>query len=406
MSPPAPTVTPNGTKVFKGTTYNKYQVTFSNPKAWANGSPGVAPGGAAFHVGEAFSEADFTVPDSVIIVQIALLDAGGTPLTLQPRMAGYDTGALDASDGSYRMNFFNADDPARPLLLRDVVVSELPMVASIDSMLRGNDPKTRYGLTIRPWKSQSPLCQYKPQATTDGDGCPVRLTEEQQTITLARLAQGRNVAQVYDGKCPSLSQGGTSGDSSKPPDVNRCPNAGVSLDLFPATVLYVTATVVDPNAKHWDPVQKQFVVGPLESHLFYQIAGRHPDLNRNGIDDYIDILQGHSKDTNGDGVPDEVQHCLKQLSELDKCEAKEGDLERLWVDAERREVDGESCQKFCHGKPGEEACEKECDQQAEKLDHNEHELDESLRHQKHECREALHRFKHCEEEYQERAAAR
>jgi hypothetical protein len=399
----APSVTPNGTKVFKGTTYNQYQVTFSSPKAWANGSPGVVPGGATFHVGEAFSEADFTVPDSVIIVQIALLDAGGTPLTLQPRMVAYDSGALDASDGSYRMNFFNADDPTRPLLLRDLVVSELPIVADIESMVRGSEPRTRYGRTIRPWKSRMPLCQYKDQAATGGDGCPVRLSEAQQTVTVAKLAQGRNVAQVYDGKCPALGKSGAS-DSSKPPDVNRCPTAGVSLDLFPATTLYITATVVDPNAKHWDPAQSKFVVGPVESHLFYQIAGRHPDLNRNGIDDYIDIVQGHSKDTNGDGVPDEAQHCLKQLNGLNSCEAQEGDYERLWADAERRELAAASCQKFCSGKPGEEACEKQCDEQAEKLDHNEHELSERLQHQRHECREALHNFKHCEEEYQEHAA--
>jgi hypothetical protein len=42
-------------------------------------------------------------------------------------------------------------------------------------------------------------------------------------------------------------------------------------------MIYVTATVVDPAAKHSDPVGKTFITGPLESRLFYQFAGRHPD---------------------------------------------------------------------------------------------------------------------------------
>ena len=96
---------------------------------------------------------------------------------------------------------------------------------------------------------------------------------------------------------------------SKGPDGNDCPNAGINVDLFPATMIYVTATVVDPNANTGYPVSKSFVVGPLESRLFYQIAGRRPDLNRNGVDDFIDIATGKSKDTTGDGVPDEVQGC-------------------------------------------------------------------------------------------------
>jgi hypothetical protein len=37
------------------------------------------------------------------------------------------------------------------------------------------------------------------------------------------------------------------------------------------------------------------------------VTGRHPDLNKNKVDDYIDILTGRSKDENRDGIPDEVQ---------------------------------------------------------------------------------------------------
>lgn len=396
-----PSVTPIGTTVFKGTTYNRFRITFSNPQAWANGSPGNVPGGAQFHVGVAFSEADFGVPDSVIIVKIALLDAGSVPLTLQPRMVAYDTGALDASDGSFKVNFFNVDGVASPLILKDLTVTELPVVASIDSMLIGSQPATRHGGPITGWRSSQPLCPGKPQTTgRAAEGCSVILTEQAQPVTVAKLGQGRNVVQQQDGKCAETNRGGAN-DRSKAPDVNLCPTAGVNLDLFPATTLYITATVIDPNAKHWDPVQKIFVTGPVESHLFYQIAGQHPDLNRNGIDDFIDILQGRSKDTNGDGVPDEVQHCLKPLAVLDRCENTEGGLRRLLADIERREIALTSCRQSCNGKRNEEACERQCAEKDEALDRQEHELSERIHHQTEECREALHRFKDCEEDFKE-----
>ena len=226
-------------------------------------------------------------------------------------MVAYDTGALDAGDGTYTINFFAADDPSRPLLLGNLTVSELPRVASINSMLKGVELQTWQGLPIKPWKSERKLCEKNQNLTTDGCFVPLR---KAQSVQVAALRQGRHIVQKYDGKCPpGLRAAAGSADASKGPDGNDCPNAGINVDLFPATMIYVTATVVDPNAKHWDPVSKSFVVGPLESRLFYQIAGRHPDLNRNGVDDFIDIATGKSKDTNGDGVPDEVQRCLKEL---------------------------------------------------------------------------------------------
>jgi hypothetical protein len=395
----APSVTSIGTTAFKGTTYNRYRITFSNGQAWANGSPGNVPGGAQFHVGVAFSEADFGVPDSVIVVKVSLLDAGSTPLTLQPRMIAYNTGALDASDGSYRVTFFNADNPSRALILKDLTVTQLPMLASIDSMVRGSGPETRYRERISPWRSTRPLCDRTQTNVAAADGCEIRLTDQQQAVTVAKLAQGRNVVQVHDGKCVEPGVNG-SGDSNRDPDVNACPSSGVNIDLFPATSLYLTATVIDPGARHWDPVNKTFVTGPLESHLFYQIAGRHPDLNRNGIDDFIDILQGKSKDKNGDGVPDEAQQCQKQSSELDICEQREGDLRREWADVERHEIVLSTCEKTCQGKPNEEMCATRCEEEREKIEGREHELEERAVHQGHECREDLVRFKHCEKQAQ------
>jgi hypothetical protein len=118
--------------------------------------------------------------------------------------------------------------------------------------------------------------------------------------------------------------------------INDCPNAGFSLDLFPSTTVYVTATVVDLAARHWDRATASFVVGPVESHLFYQFAGQHPDLNRNGVDDCIDIATGVSKDPNHDGVPDEAERCQKQLNELDERQLAERNLRIVLADSARR----------------------------------------------------------------------
>jgi hypothetical protein len=82
---------------------------------------------------------------------------------------------------------------------------------------------------------------------------------------------------------------------------------GISVDLFPATTVYVTGTVVDPEAKYWDPKIESYVTGPLESRFYYQMAGRHPDLNKNGIDDYVEIATGKVKSTRVRGVPDDAE---------------------------------------------------------------------------------------------------
>jgi hypothetical protein len=385
-----PTVTAIGTTMFKGITYNRFHLTWSTGQAWANGPPGNVPGGAQFHVGVAFSEADFTVPDSVIVTKVALLDGGGNPLSLQPRMAGYDTGALDAADGTFTLNFFNIDNPSRPLLLGDVVVSELPRVASIDSMVRGAKLQDRHGRPVAPWKAERKLCDRKDLAATEG--CYVHL-QDVQTVTVTRLMQGRHVVAKHDGKCTEGSPRGA-GDSSRPPDVNNCPTAGINTDLFPSTMVYVTATVIDPAVKHWDPTTKTFVVGPVESRLFYQIAGRHPDLNRNGIDDFIDIATGTSKDANGDGVPDEVQQCLPELRALEAAELKERNLRFLLADLERREQ-RLACEKSCKLSRDDEKCERECESRRAKLEKEERESREALKSQARKQRHEKREFKRC-----------
>ena len=83
----APTVSgPLGTTNFQGTVFNRFQVTWSSGKAWNNG-----PSGVEFHVGAAFSGVNFSVPNPIVVTKIALLDGGGNPRILQPRMPGYET---------------------------------------------------------------------------------------------------------------------------------------------------------------------------------------------------------------------------------------------------------------------------------------------------------------------------
>jgi hypothetical protein len=106
-------------------------------------------------------------------------------------------------------------------------------------------------------------------------------------VALAHVSDERHIYKVVTGTAGAA-------DSVKEPDVaNGC--SAVSVDLFPATTVYVTGTVVDREAKYWDPEKKSYVTGPLESRFYYQMAGRHPDLNKNCIDDYVEIATGKVK---------------------------------------------------------------------------------------------------------------
>lgn len=306
-----PTVSgPTGTRVFGGTTYNVFELDFKTGQTWDNGTPGVVPAGVGFHVGAAFSEVDFTVPNPIIVANVTLLDAGSNPLTLHPRMVGYDAGALDASDGSMDLSFFNVDNPASPLEVSNIVVQQLPRILSLINMVPNGPMLSFDGTPVRPWSTAN--------LTLGGT-----VGQAPRSIELGRTGNPRHIFEQFSGNCGEI------GDSQDPEgEVNNCPEFGTSLDLFPSTTTFVSATVTDPNATHFDPAQGRIVVGPLQSRVFFQLAGRHPDFNRNGIDDAIDIGDGNSPDGNGDGVPDEVQQCLTQLGTLQQCELQRSNLTR------------------------------------------------------------------------------
>ena len=285
-----PTVSGLGTQVFKGTTYNKYRILWSTAKAWDGGAAGQVPGGGTFHVGATFSGVDFDQPDAIIINKIQLQDAAGTPLALQPRLPGYDAGTLDAADGTLDVAFFN--NGAQPLQLQNVITRDLPRTLSINAMMPGAEELVDVaGEPFSAWPESTKVLVRKSEPIGRGETFPVEV---------ANLAQGRHIREKVAEDCD------VADNTTGKPDTGGCA-PGVNVDLFPATTLYLTATVVDPNAKHWDPQLERYVTGPVKTRVYYQVAGRHPDLNRNEVDDTVDIAKRTSVDRDRNGVPDEAR---------------------------------------------------------------------------------------------------
>lgn len=277
-----------GTQTFQGTTYNVHELTFSVDKSWNGGSDGVAPPGVEFHVGATFAESD-----PVIVYEVSLADSGGSELSLKPRLFGYDVGAADASSGDFRLTFFNPD-PEDSLILRDLQIRYLPRLADIQTMIEGEELKGFDGLPI----VETDCCKR---------GFNQMEVKDRVAVRIAGLTDKRHVDITYDpSDCKRGLKVPEGPADARIGDIEYCPK-GTALSLFPATSVYVTATIVDPDARFWDPEVGQFVEGPLETKLFYQFAGTVPDLNENGTDDLIDIRTGTSIDSDGNGVPDEAQ---------------------------------------------------------------------------------------------------
>ena len=280
-----PTISSTGSTVtFKGTSYNEFILTFNTDKSWSGGSPGIAPPGVEFHTGASFYESD-----PIIVYDTKLQGSGGSDLPLHPRMIGFDAGATDLADGDFAMTLFNPDPEAGDLFVRDLQVQFLPRIASIETMIEGAELTDPSGVPVVPRGS----CARNPNFTL----------RDFKTIRIANLADDRYVDFTYDSTDCKPELGVQDADSA---DVEYCPH-GTALSLFPSTIVYVTATIIDPNARYFHPESGQFVDGPLESKVFYQFAGIKPDFNGNGIDDLLDIRNGTVRDDNGNGVPDEVE---------------------------------------------------------------------------------------------------
>jgi hypothetical protein len=286
----APTVSGSlGNQVFNGVTYQRYAVTWSTGQSWSGGNPGEVLGGAGFHVGTGFSGVDYNTTNPIIITSVDLLDSSGNTLALHPRLTAFDSGALDSNDGSFSIRAFSLAAPL--LILSDLRVLFLPKLLSINAMLSGVEKLTDImGDANEPWaRSEAPL----------GKGV---VTRKGLRIPIATMAKGPHFIETVGPR--DCKQRGDR--SNELPDTAGC-KFGTVAALFPATVTYITATVTDPQVKHWDREKKTYVVGPVKSRIFYQLGGRHPDLNKNGIDDFVEIAKGKAQDRNKDGVIDAVQ---------------------------------------------------------------------------------------------------
>lgn len=284
-----PILTPNGTQSFNGTTYNRFRLTWSSDKPWSGGPDGRVPGGAPFHIGATFSGVDFNQPDPIIITNSELLDASGDPLPLKPRLPGYDDGGLSTDDGDFLIRFvnFRRDD----LWIDNVVVRRLPRVMSIESMVPRGGFRDPFGAPFRPLGRPRTVLRK-----------PKRLPRKRRTsVRIAGLGQERHILEEVDREC-------NPDDSPVPNDIDAptC-RPGFSASLFPSTTVLVTADVITGPRRTFDRRRKRFVRKRQVSRVYYQLGGIHPDLNKNGTDDAIDIEFGNSDDDNEDGVPDEAQ---------------------------------------------------------------------------------------------------
>lgn len=283
----------NNCETFQGTTYNKFTLNFSTDKAWVGGADGVLPGGAEFHIGAGFSESDL-----VIVYDTKLKDSGGADLTLHPRMAGFNRGAADLISGDFAMAMYNPDPDAGDMIIRDLKIQYLPRLVDINAMLVGEKMRDVRGLPIIAHGSCDPRgC--KPRKDFD--------LKESKEFHLGKISDDRFVDIIHDSTdcTPGLTPASGVGDAISG-SLIYCPE-GNSLSLFPSTSVYVTATVIDPNARYFDRATMAYVNGPLESKVFYQFVGIAPDFNENGIDDLLDIRAGTSIDKNGNGIVDEVE---------------------------------------------------------------------------------------------------
>ena len=257
----APTIIgPSGMVMWKNQQYQKYTIKWTMPNQ-AFATPGVVPGGKRFHVGATFTGVDFNQPDPIIIQNVTLFDAVPNPLTLHPRLPAYDAGTIDVNDGSFRIAF----NPGAGLIMSNVIIAQLPRVASIASMVGPGRPRTFDGRPIRPWSVQ----RCEPRVVRGETSCTIAKLGTRHHIVIAHRVGEPNVVDCTRG-VPRTAGGGLDGSR---PDSEGPICAGVSTDPFPSTTVYVIATVVDIKARHWDPDRHRYVVGPVTSKLYYQFAG-------------------------------------------------------------------------------------------------------------------------------------
>lgn len=292
------TITADGSEIFKGTNYDRFNIDFISPKGWDDGADGEVPAGESFHVGVGLTT-DYIVRDTT-------LTSGGSTMDLKPRVVGYTTGgSFNPATGDFHVTFSNADPENGPLLLSDFVVRYVPRTIDINEMITGGELLGQDGLSVEPWDIRG----------TEKD---VYQVISKTDVTMGSLSEKRAVDFILkpDPKCKGgLITPPPIGDAISPTRMEYCPEGHV-IGLFPSARIYFEATVTDPNAKYYDRDLKKFVTGPLKTRIFVQLPGVKPDLNDNGIDDAVDIASNNCKDKNKNGVCDSAEPRYKYSAKI------------------------------------------------------------------------------------------
>ena len=176
---------------------------------------------------------------------VTLLGTKGTALPQQPPWLGFDAGTFDDETRDLNIRFKNSLD--RPLNLRDVKVQDLPRVMSINAMMPNGRMIDIFEREFEPW-------EVEPRRPLE------KLTGTDKEIPQdGRLLLGRGEPQTGPPHFDSTNRRGM--QALKPGKRGLRCHAGITADdLFPATTMYITATIAD-------------TVGAV-SRLFYQVAGR------------------------------------------------------------------------------------------------------------------------------------
>lgn len=291
----SPTISQTATdQSFQGASgYYVYELTFNTAASWCCANDGVVPPGQRFHIGASFQEAE-----PVIVYETTLLGSEGQELLLHPRTIGFDTGSADLNTGDFELLLINPNPEAGDLIIQELQFVFLPRLLAINSMVAEADFRDLHDfrdIQVIPYFPEKSKIQNQISQTT---------VRDQTSITLANLSHPRHVDITYD--ATGCEYGFNPVSDTEVGEIEYCPE-GTALSLFPATSVYVVATVVDPNASYYDPEVGDVVTGALESLVFYQFTGFIPDFNNNGVDDLLDIRAGTAKDENRNGVPDKAE---------------------------------------------------------------------------------------------------
>jgi hypothetical protein len=186
---------------------------------------------------------------------VKLFDASGNALPQHPRWMAFDAATFDRRTGQLSLRLHNILD--RPLILRDVLVRDMPRIVSLDAMVADEPISDISGRVFRPWANGTRR-SLKQQMIAAGGDIRVVVADTRKRPYVFRRPTERDCAPI---------------EISEYSEAN-CQPGKVVVDLFPATTMYITATIVDPKGQRWDPKTKRLFQGPIESRLYYQIAGR------------------------------------------------------------------------------------------------------------------------------------